>query len=136
MQIQFEVSAVIPSDPEILYGAWLDSELHSAMTGAEADVSAEVGGSFSAWDGYIEGENLELVPGRRILQAWRTVEFAPEEPNSTLEILFEPAEHGTKITIHHTQLPAHGMQYKQGWIDSYFEPMRLYFGQSREASGS
>jgi hypothetical protein len=31
------------------------------------------------------------------------------------------------ITLRHTNLPAHGMQYKQGWLESYFEPMAEFF---------
>jgi activator of HSP90 ATPase len=97
--------------------------------GAGAQVSDKIGEPFEAWDGYIQGKNLELQPFKRILQAWRTSEFADSEPDSLLEILFEPANGGTKVTIRHSELPAHGMQYKQGWVDSYFEPMKDYFNQ-------
>jgi hypothetical protein len=45
-----------------------------------------------------------------------------------MEILLDPAGDGTKVTIRHSALPEHGMQYKQGWIDSYFLPMKEYFG--------
>jgi uncharacterized protein YndB with AHSA1/START domain len=42
------------------------------MTAGEANISDAVGAEFSAWDEYITGRNLELVPGERIVQAWRT----------------------------------------------------------------
>lgn len=132
MSIQFEVSDVIPASPEKVYKAWLDSTEHELMTGAYAKVSASVGESFEAWDGYIQGKNLELEPTRRILQSWRTSEFAGEEGDSKLEILFEPEGTGTRVTIRHSNLPPHGMQYKQGWIDSYFEPMKTYFSSKSE----
>lgn len=73
--IQFEVSEVIPVNPAIVYPAWLNSEEHTLMTGAFATVSAMIGEPFEAWDGYIQGMNLELDPPRRILQTWRTSEF-------------------------------------------------------------
>ena len=114
MALEFAVSAVIPAPRETIYNAWLDSAGHSAMTGGRANVSAEPGATFDAWDGYIQGRNLELEPGRRILQSWRTVEFQESEPDSQIEIIFEDAAGGAKVTLRHTNLPPHGGQYEQG----------------------
>ena len=127
MAVEFEVSDVIPASPDQVYSAWLDSNEHSAMTGGHAEVTDNVGGIFEAWDGYIKGQNLELVNFSRILQIWRTSEFEESDEDSMLEILFEPEAQHTKITIRHTKLPEHGMQYKQGWRDAYFSPMKAYF---------
>ena len=129
MPISFEVSAVIPASPPAIYRAWLDSQGHTEMTGSPAQVSSEVGAAFSAWDGYIHGINLELDPPRRILQAWRTAEFAESEPDSLLEVLLEPTGSGTRITLRHSNLPAHGDQYREGWVESYFTPMKEHFGE-------
>ncbi len=49
----FESSAIFPASPGQLYTAWLDAAQHSAMTCGAADVSAEPGATFTAWDGYI-----------------------------------------------------------------------------------
>lgn len=124
MKVEFEVSGVVPEPPEEIYRAWLDSEGHSRMTGSPAEAGAEVGDRFSAWDGYISGRNLMLDPGKRIVQAWRTTEFAPADEDSLLEISLEPVSGGTRVTIHHSNLPADGMQYRQGWVDYYFGPMQ------------
>jgi uncharacterized protein YndB with AHSA1/START domain len=130
MAIKFEVSEIIPASPEQVYNAWLDSGKHGLMTGGSASVSAIAGETFEAWDGYIQGKNLELEPGKRILQSWRTSEFEDSEEDSLLEIFFTPEGGGTRVTIRHSNLPQHGMQYQQGWIDSYFTPMKDYFGKS------
>ena len=127
MAIEFEVSALIPASPEVVYEAWLDSEGHTKMTGGEAKVSSEVGGEFEAWDGYIQGRNLELEYGKRIVQSWRTSEFADDEADSRIEVTFDREGDGTKVTLRHTNLPPHGEQYEQGWVDSYFVPMQEYF---------
>ena len=127
MPIEFEISAIIIAPVENLYRAWLDSELHTKMTGGKAEVSDQVGGSFTAWDGYISGKNLELDAGKRILQTWRTTEFADSESDSKIEIWFEKIDGGTKVTLKHTDLPPHGTQYEQGWEEAYFQPMREYF---------
>lgn len=128
MALEFEISGLIPASPEVVYRAWLDSETHTNMTGGEAAVSEKGGEEFMAWDGYITGTNLELETGQRILQRWRTSEFEGSDTDSILEILFEEENGQTLITIRHSNLPEHGMQYKQGWIDNYLDPMREYFG--------
>ena len=129
MSIKFEVSDVIPATLDQVYTAWLDSDKHSAMTGSPARVSAKVGGKFEAWNGYIQGKNLELEPSNRILQLWRTSEFKDSDEDSLLEVLLESTEYGTKIKIRHSQLPEHGRQYQQGWRDAYFTPMKAYFSK-------
>jgi len=128
MSSDFVVTTKLAKPPQILYDAWLDSDEHSQMTGSPAKVSAEKGGHFNAWGGYIWGENLELETGKRIVQSWRTSEFTDDEEDSRIEVLFEASDSGgTKITLKHTNLPDHGAQYEQGWQESYFDPMKLYF---------
>lgn len=131
MAIEFVVSAVFPATPQEVYTAWLSSKGHSDMTGSPASISAKVGGEFDAWDGYIHGKNLELVPGKRIVQSWRTSEFSKDEPDSRIEITLEPVGNQTKLTLRHTGLPPHGTQYEQGWVESYFEPMKEYFTEGK-----
>lgn len=78
MPYNFTLTTLIPASPQEIYEAWLDSVTHSEMTGNEASMSDEIGAEVSAHDGYISGSNLELVPGERIVQAWRTTEFGDE----------------------------------------------------------
>jgi activator of HSP90 ATPase len=127
--IEFEVSEVIPASAETVYAAWLSTKEHAAMTGSPAQVSDRIGESFEAWDGYIQGKNIELEPPRRILQLWRTSEFEDSDNDSRLEILFESEGDDTRVAIRHSDLPDHGMQYQQGWIDAYFVPMKAYFAE-------
>lgn len=122
------VSTVLPATPKQIYDAWLSSKGHTEMTDGEAKGNAKVGSVFTAWDGYIEGKNLELEPGKRIVQSWRTSEFPDDADDSHLEIILEEVSDGTKITLNHTNIPkGQGKQYKQGWHDHYFEPMKEYF---------
>jgi activator of HSP90 ATPase len=127
-----KTSALIPAEPEAIYAAWMSSKGHREMTGSPAKVTARVGSKFSAWDGYISGRTLELKPHTRILQSWRTTDFAEEEPDSLLEILLAKTKGGTRVTLNHTNIPAgHGPEYKKGWIDFYFKPMKEYFARGR-----
>jgi len=127
---RIEVSAVFPGAPQQFFEAWLDSGRHAAFTGAGAEIDPAVGGQFTAWDGYIQGSNRLLEPFHRIVQGWRTTEFPPGSPDSTLEILFEEEDGSTRITLLHSEIPdGQGEEYRQGWMDYYFEPMREYFGE-------
>ena len=127
MAVEFEISQQIPATPQAIYDAWLSSDGHTLMTGSPATASQTVGAEFDAWDGYIQGKNLELDPANRIVQDWRTAEFEDSDEDSRLEILLDAQGEETLVTIRHSNLPDHGMQYKQGWVDSYFTPMLAYF---------
>jgi len=123
-----QVSGVVRAPPDRIYEAWLDSAEHSAMTGGRATIDANVGGRFTAWDGYIEGATLELEPGRRIVQRWRTSEFPPDAADSVVEIRLEPLEEGTRIIFLHSDIPeGQRTKYEQGWREHYLDPMDRYF---------
>ena len=136
-QDSLRILAILPTSPERIYAAWLDAREHTEFTGGKATVEPRVGGKHTAWDDYISGTTIELVPGRRIVQTWRTTEFPDEAPDSRLELLFEPRGGGaeTTLTLIHTEIPAgQGPQYKDGWAEHYFEPMRAYFSEATKRS--
>lgn len=128
MKTSFTVSTVMPASAERIYKAWLNSEEHAAFTGSAARIDPAVGGTFSAWDGYITGKNTQLEPYTRIIQSWRTTEFPEQAPDSRLEILLKTVPEGTKITLKHSQIPeGQAEEYRQGWEEFYFSPMQAYF---------
>ena len=49
----------------------MDSRRHAKFTGAKARISREIGGKIQAYEGYVDGVNLEIVPNRKIVQSWR-----------------------------------------------------------------
>ncbi|MDA1279243.1 MAG: SRPBCC domain-containing protein [Chloroflexi bacterium] len=125
---RFTVSAEIPAPPQVVYDAWIDGDQHGAMTGSPATASREIGGAFSAHGGYIEGINLELESGRRVLQTWRTTEFADSDSDSSIEITFVPIDAGTLLRLRHWNIPeGQADDYETGWQDFYFTPMSEYF---------
>ena len=131
MSIKFTVSDLIPASPRAIYDAWLDSRAHTAMTGAKAKASAKIGAAVTAFDGYAAGVNLELVPGKRIVQSWRTTDFAAGDPDSRIAVTFKSTPGGTKVTLLHTRIPGGQDDYKTGWLEYYFAPMKAYFGKKR-----
>ena len=125
--MEFTLKATFNASAKELYSAWLNSEAHTAMTGGEAITSDKVGEEFSAWDGYIQGKNLELVPHSRIKQSWRTSQFDSADEDSILELIFSEKEGTTEITLIHSRLAEDGGHYIKGWDNHYFQPMKAYF---------
>ncbi len=137
MPYTFTLTATIPASPEEIYEAWLDSLGHSEMTGGEANMSDEVGAEVSAWDGYISGRNLELIPAERIVQSWRTTEFADEHEDSVISIVLTEIGGSTLLTLEHSNVPDNQRSYEEGgWQSNYFEPMVAYFTGLRGATAA
>jgi uncharacterized protein YndB with AHSA1/START domain len=133
MPYKFTLTATIPASPAEIYEAWLDSIGHSEMTGGEATMSDEVGAVVSAWDGYISGRNLELIPGERIVQSWRTTEFGDGDEDSVITVVLREIEEGTLLTLEHGNVPDEHKSYEEGgWQSNYFEPMVAYFTELME----
>jgi uncharacterized protein YndB with AHSA1/START domain len=123
--------ALLPAPPEQVYDTWLSSLGHTSMTASPATSEPHIGGRHTAWDGYISGEHVELEPGRRILQTWRTTEFPEGAPDSLLEIVFTRDTYGTRLTLIQNGIPdGHGEKYYDGWQEHYFAPMRAHFATS------
>ena len=132
----FEIQTTFPVSAKVLYNAWLDSKTHSAMTGTQAEIDPSPEGVFRIFGGYITGKNVELVPGEKIVQRWRTSEFPVTSPDSVLKVIFEKMGKSTKIIIRHTKIPeGQAKDYRQGWKEYYFRPMKSFFGTSMSISG-
>jgi uncharacterized protein YndB with AHSA1/START domain len=134
MPYTFTLTTTIPASAQDIYDAWLDSLAHSEMTGGEANMSDEIGAEVSAWDGYISGRNLELVPGERIVQSWRSSKFADEHEDSIITITLQEVDGGTLLTLEHSNVPDEQRSYEEGgWQENYFEPMVAFFAERKPA---
>ena len=134
MPYAFTLTTTIPASAQDIYDAWLNSLAHSEMTGGQASMSDEIDAEVSAWDGYITGRNLELVPGERIVQSWRTTQFTDEHEDSIITMTLEGVEDGTVLTLVHSNVPDGQTSYEQGgWQEYYFEPMKEYFAELNRA---
>jgi len=126
----FRITSMVPGLPERVYAAWLDSGAHTGFTGKTAKIDPSIGGKFTVLDGFVHGRTVELLPGRRIVQTWRSKEFPHSAHDSRLEIQFESAEGATRVTILHSLLPdGLGEKSKKTWTDRYFGPMRTFFSK-------
>jgi uncharacterized protein YndB with AHSA1/START domain len=122
------VTALIPASPRAVYDAWLSSEQHAEMTGGGARIDPRVGGEHRAWGDYITGKTLELIPGARIVQSWRTAEFPEGSGDSYIAVDFDEEGDLTRVEIAHSDIPeGQGVRYESGWHEHYFAPMIEYF---------
>jgi len=122
-EVEFSVN------PTEVYDAYLDSRRHSRFTGQSAKMSRKEGGRFTAGDDYISGTNVELVPGKRIVQAWRASEW-PDGVYSVLRLELKSKGKGTRMVVDHVGIPDKFRDgVDQGWYEFYWNPMKAYFGE-------
>ena len=110
--------------PHEVYEALMDSDKHSLFTGSKAKISREIGGKFTAFDGYSEGTNLELIPDKKIVQTWRASDW-PAGHYSRVSFSLKELEGGTRLTFTQTGVPEEQFEdISQGWRDYYWKPMK------------
>ena len=122
--------------PHELFELYADSAKHSASTGAQARVSREAGGAFSAFEGALNGRNLLIVPDRLIVQAWRSTAFKPTDMDSILVLEFRKAPGGSEVEIVHVNVPKQDHAgVTKGWPHYYWKPWKAYLaGRKRKKS--
>ena len=120
---------IFKASPGRIYEALLDSKQFTAFSGGRAaEIHSEVGGSFSVFTGHIVGRILELVPNRRIVQAWRVVPW-PEGIYSIARFELSAQGSGTRIIFDHTGFPSELAEHlESGWTENYWTPLRKYLG--------
>ena len=117
-------TVTLAAAPRAVYSALMDSRQHARLTNAPARISSKVGGSIMAYGGYITGTNLELLPGKKIVQAWHMQDW-PAGHLSRCTFRLERVRSGTRLHFTHSGVPARYLvAVKQGWIDHYWKPLK------------
>ena len=122
MNIHQEVT--IDASPAAVYGILTNSTDFAKMTGGRAaEIAREVGGPISMFGGDIRGRNVELVPGRRVVQAWRSQSW-PEGVYSIVRFELIAEAKGTKLIFDQSGHPEEAQQMLEGgWHQMYWKPM-------------
>jgi uncharacterized protein YndB with AHSA1/START domain len=120
---------VFNASPGRVYEALTDSQQFSTVTGgAPTEISSEVGGAFTLFGGHIEGRHIELIPGKRIVQAWRPAAW---EKGLYSIVRFELVEQGegTLLKFDHTGVPEDQISHLEtGWVENYWKTLEKYLG--------
>ncbi len=116
---------------EKLFSIYMDRKKHSAATGGEAKINSKVGTSFSAWDGYINGKNLQIVKNVLIVQTWRSADFSTSDTDSIFMLAFEKKGKNAVVHMVHGNIPEHQYEgLKKGWNDFYWKPWKKYLAKN------
>ena len=120
---------VFEAAPQRIYDALTNAKQFSSVTGGlPTEISSEAGGVFSMFGGMIVGRHIELVPGQRIVQAWRAKNWAPGVYSI---VRFELAAQGaqTRLVFDHAGFPEDQQEHlSAGWEANYWTPLRKYLG--------
>ncbi|MGH9642046.1 MAG: SRPBCC domain-containing protein, partial [Terriglobales bacterium] len=92
-----------------------------AASGAKPTfISHETGGPFTLFGGYVTGRNLELIPGERLVQAWRAGSWNAAD-YSIVKFVLVAAGAGTKLLLDHRGFPDdQGASLSYGWRAHYW----------------
>ncbi len=117
-----------PTDALDFYKCIMDARIHSSFTGDEAVISDLEGTSFTTFGGYIEGENVVLERGKKIVQKWKANEDGwPANHYSEIAFVITDKGKGCEVDFFHTAIPeAKLASITKGWTDYYWEPLRIY----------
>jgi len=124
-------SVVLPASPEKLYAQYLNRKAHGAIAGGKVAVGARPGARFRAFGGALTGRTLQTVPGRLIVQAWRSTKFHKGDGDSTLVLRFSSAGRNRgRIDLVHVNMPTQDYDgVRKGWPKFYWKPWRKLLAQ-------
>jgi activator of HSP90 ATPase len=116
--------------PARVYGALLSSEQFTAFSGLPAKIDARPGGTFSLFGGQVVGRNIDLVPNRQIVQAWRAVGDWPPGTYSLVRFDLKPKGAGTAVALEHWGFQEGDFDHlNAGWPPHYWDLMKAYFAK-------
>jgi activator of HSP90 ATPase len=114
------------TSPKRLYEALLDAKQFQAFSGMAAEINREAGGGLKLFNGMIVGRNIELVPERLIVQAWRVAAW-PAGVYSVARFELQPQGGTTRIIFDHTGFPSQNAEnLASGWDEHYWSRLRKY----------
>ena len=123
-------AVTLPAPARALYAMYLNPKTHRAITGGKVVIGARRGSRFSAFGGMLQGRMLHTVPGRLIVQAWRSVNFKKGDVDSTLILHFTPRGRRGRIDLMHVNVPDQDYRgVTAGWKKYYWRPWRKYLAR-------
>jgi activator of HSP90 ATPase len=114
---------VLQAAPARVYRALVDSKEFAALTGAPASGESSEGAAFSLFGGHITGRHVELVPDKRVVQAWRAKAW-PEGLYSIVCFELQANGKGTKLVFDHSGFPEEMKDHlASGWQSNYWDKL-------------
>ena len=128
MLYNIRLAVELDAPPAEVYSMYLDPGAHGAITGSPAEIAASEGAKFYAFGRALSGEILHLVPGKRIVQTWRSNVFRKADLDSIVVLTFLPkGRKRTLVDLQHINVPVQDYAgISRGWEEYYFTPWRKY----------
>ncbi len=131
-EMSIHQETLVAAPPQQVFELLTSGSLFGAATCQPAEITDREGDSFALFGGRVEGRQIELVPGQRVVQAWRfgAAHPSPWEPGvySTVRFALEPAGDGTRLVIDHAGIPAEWIEHiSLGYPAFYRDPIVNFF---------
>ena len=115
---------MVPASPVQVYAILADANALSGMGGVPGRSAGE---EFATFDGHVTGRQIELVPGERIVQAWRFPAWAPGK-YSVVSFTLEAEAGGTRLVIDQHGEPEDWHDHiDANWPTFYLTPLTAHF---------
>jgi uncharacterized protein YndB with AHSA1/START domain len=112
-------------DPTRVYQLLTDSKQHTRLTGQKAVIGSKVGSAFSTHGGRVSGILVDLVPGRRVVQAWRSKDFPVGAFSMAALELSRTDDGGTQLVLTHRGVPKDLIpDVEADWRTTYWDKIR------------
>ena len=112
----------ISSQTDDVWQALVDPVMIDKWSGSSNKMSSEVGRDFELWDGDIFGKNLEVIPGKKLVQEWYGGNW-PEPSKVTFTI--KKDQKGTILELVQINVPDEEFEdIERGWDEYYLGPIK------------
>ncbi|HEY2848177.1 MAG TPA: SRPBCC domain-containing protein [Pyrinomonadaceae bacterium] len=110
-----------------VYEALTNPAVFAGFTGRTVkELNADVGGSFELFDGIILGRQIELIPGQRVIQAWREKDW-PVGAYTIVQFELSDSGNATKLVFDQSGIAPENVEHLSiGWKENYWDPMAKY----------
>ena len=115
------------ASPLTIYHLLIQAKKHRAFSGEPVRIEEAIGGRFSLQGGSVVGINVDLLPGKRIVQAWRDHRFPPGIFSMAAFTLTLTEDGGTELILTHRGVPKDLiLRVSLEWRKNYWEKIKKF----------
>lgn len=100
-----------------VWEALVDPKVIEIWSGDKVEMKAELGFNWKLWSGQMHGENVQVVPEKKLVQTWLTDDLPP---TSMVTFTLSESEDGTDLELLHENVSDEEFEnYSLGWDEHY-----------------
>lgn len=112
--------------PQQVWKMLVDPKSIEEWSGSSAVMSAAAGAKFSLWDDTINGENIEVIAGKKLVQKWKETDW--KEASTVTFTLARGKASDTVVELLQTNIPKEKLQdIADGWDEHYLGMIKKAF---------